>query len=109
MSEFELGMMAGVVTAGAIAGAMGWWRGRNRVVTFRATSEPYEQLMPDDEAAVGNVRKGEGMARCPVCDGHKEVSNCINGHLRIRGPQTRTCERCNGTGVIAYRKISTEW
>ena len=52
MSEFELGVMAGwvagVVTAGAIAGALDWWSERNRVVAVPVEAEPCAPVAQDD-------------------------------------------------------------
>ena len=113
MSEFELGVMAGwvagVVTAGAIAGALDWWSERNRVVAVPVEAEPCAPVAQDDAFGGKDVIIGDGMIRCPKCDGCKVVSNGKNGHLRIRGPQTILCDCCKGLGVIYDRPFHTKW
>lgn len=103
MSDFELGMMAGwamgVVTAGAIAGTLDWWRGRNRVVTIHTTSQSCEQVWPDEGFDVDGVitRRGPiGKVECCVCDG-TGVKPYFPGR-GYKGPNTIPCGLCKGTG-----------
>ena len=103
MSEFELGVMAGwvagVVTAGAIAGALDWWSERNRVVTIHGGYQPCEPVAQDDAFGVDEVvpkKAPAGKVECCICD-------CTgvrpyfpgNGYKR---PNTIPCGLCKGTG-----------
>ena len=103
MSEFELGVMAGwvagVVTAGVIAGAMGWWSDRNRVVRLHVGYQPCEPVAQDAAFGVDEVvpKKGPaGKVECCVCDGTGVRPHFPgNGY---KGPNTIPCGLCKGTG-----------
>lgn len=105
MSEFELGVMAGwaagVVTAGAVAGAMGWWRDQGRVVAFKLSSEPRGPVAPDEGVGLEElIAKTVPKILCPECWGFKEVPFNPVGRLFYRGPKTIPCGCCKGRGVI---------
>ena len=100
MSEFELGVMAGwvagVVTAGAIAGALNWWSDRNRV-----GYQPCEPVAQDDNLGAP-VIKGVatmGKVECCVCDG-TGVRPYFPGN-GYKGPNRIPCGQCKGTGWMA--------
>ena len=103
MSEFELGVMAGwvagVVTAGAIAGALDWWSERNRVVTIHGGYQPCEPVAQDDAFGVDEVvpkKAPAGKVECCICDG-TGVRPYFPGGL-YRGPNRIPCGLCKGTG-----------
>ena len=111
MAEFELGVMAGwvagVVTAGAIAGALDWWSERNRVVTIHTTTKPCNQGQPDEGFGVDDVVVTRGpVVLCPTCKGFKEVPFNPVGRVNYRGPRRIPCGCCKGAGVVAVDKIA---
>ena len=102
MSEFELGVMArwvaGVVIAGAIAGAMGGWSERNRVVAVPVEAEPCAPVAQDDNLGAP-VIKGVttmGKVECCICDG-TGVRPYFPGN-GYKGPNRIPCGLCKGTG-----------
>lgn len=102
MTEFEMGVMvgwaAGVVAAGAIAGALDWWSERNRVVTIHGGYQPCEPVAQDDNLGAP-VIKGVttmGKVECCVCDG-TGVRPYFPGN-GYKGPNTIPCGLCKGTG-----------
>ena len=105
MSEFELGVMAGwvagVVTAGAIAGALNWWSDRNRVVRLHVGYQPCEPVAQDDNLGAP-VIKGVttmGKVECCICDG-TGVRPYFPGN-GYKGPNRIPCGQCKGTGWMA--------
>lgn len=103
MSEFELGVMAGwvagVVIAGAIAGAMGGWSERNRVVTIRGGYQPCAPVAQDDAFGVDEVvpkKAPAGKVECCICD-CTGVRPYFPGN-GYKGPNRIPCGLCKGTG-----------
>ena len=102
MSEFELGVMAGwvagVVTAGAVAGALDWWSERNRVVTIHGGYQPCEPVAQDDNLGAPVIKGVTTMGKvaCCICDG-TGVRPYFPGN-GYKGPNTIPCGLCKGTG-----------
>lgn len=106
MTEFELGVMAGwvagVVTAGAIAGALNWWSDRNRVVRPHVGYQPCEPVAQDDAFGVDDVvlkKAPAGKMECCACDG-TGVRPFFPGN-GYKGPNRIPCGQCKGTGWMA--------
>lgn len=105
MSEFELGVMAGwvagVVTAGAIAGALDWWSERNRVVTIHTGYQACAPVGRDDSPSV----EADEVDRrwdpvCPQCQGVGLVSDYDKWFKPGTPPCKKGCPTCKGTGVV---------
>lgn len=112
MSEFEMGMMVGAlagVWSVVVIEKVACRLLKVRVVAVPVEAEPCAPVAQDDAFGGKDVIIGDGMIRCPKCDGCKVVSNGKNGHLRIRGPQTILCDCCKGLGVIYDRPFHTKW
>lgn len=105
MSEFELGVMAGwvagVVTAGAIAGALDWWSERNRVVTIHGGYQPCEPVAQDDAFGVDDVvpkKAPAGKVECCLCKGRGWHRNFDRRKFHGKLPPPVLCGMCKGTG-----------
>lgn len=105
MSEFELGVMAGwvagVVTAGAIAGALDWWSERNRVVTLHTGYQPCEPVAQDDAFGVDEVvpkKAPAGKVECCLCKGRGWHRNFDRRKFHGELPPPVLCGMCKGTG-----------
>lgn len=105
MSEFELGVMAGwvagVITAGAIAGAMDWWSERNRVVTIHGGYQPCEPVAQDDAFGVDEVvpkKAPAGKVECCLCKGRGWHRNFDRRKFHGKLPPPVLCGMCKGTG-----------
>lgn len=103
MSEFELGVMAGwvagVVTSGAIAGALDWWSERNRVVIIHGGYQACAPVAQDDAFGVDEVvpkKAPAGKVECCICD-CTGVRPYFPGN-GYKGPNRIPCGLCKGTG-----------
>lgn len=105
MTEFEMGVMvcwaAGVVAAGAIAGALDWWSDRNRVVTIHGGYQPCEPVAQDDAFGVDEVvpkKAPAGKVECCLCKGRGWHRNFDRRKFHGKLPPPVLCGMCKGTG-----------
>jgi len=102
MSDFEAGMMVGVLAGvGAMVAfekLLSHWL-KVRVVAVEKKAEPCEQVWPDEGFGVDEVvekRGPVGKVECCVCDGTGVRPHFPgNGY---KGPNKIPCGLCKGTG-----------